>query len=70
MTSPDMPLTGSDLRDIAEAVDEVEATTLAANQLIGRIEIHRPDGDHIGWVTRFDNSDPGMGWGFVIEVGA
>lgn len=67
----DMPLTGSDLRDVADAVDEVEATTLAASKILGRIEVYRPDGDDlIGWVQRFDNADPDMGWGFVPEVGA
>ena len=66
-----MPLTSGDLRDIAEALDEVEATTLAASKILGRIEVYRPDGeDRIGWVTRFENSDPDMGWGFVPEVSA
>jgi hypothetical protein len=69
MTSPEMPLTPSDLRDIADAVDGVEATELAGNPLLGRIELHRPDGDQIGWVSRFDGTDPDMGWGFVIEAG-
>ena len=66
-----MPMTSGDLRDIAEALDEVEATTLAASKILGRIEVYRPDGeDRIGWVTRFENSDPDMGWGFVPEVSA
>lgn len=63
-----LPLTGDDLRVIAEAVDEVEATTLAASKILGRIEVHRPDSegfDQIGWVVRFDESEPDLGWGFV-----
>lgn len=64
----DVPFTASDLRDIAEAVDEVEATTLAGSKLLGRIEVYRPDGNEvIGWVQRFDAADPTMGWGFVFE---
>lgn len=62
----DLPLTGGDLRVLADALDEVEATTLAANKVLGRIEVLRPDGeDQIGWVQRFDDGDPDMGWGFV-----
>jgi hypothetical protein len=65
----DLPLTGGDLRVIADAVDEVEATNLAASQVLGRIEVYRPDGDdRVGWVTRFDESQPDMGWGFVPET--
>lgn len=67
-----LPLTGGDLRTIAEALDEVEATTLAANSVLGRIEVYRPDGDEpelIGWVDRFDTADPDLGWGFVPEPG-
>ncbi len=65
-----LPLTGGDLREIADALDEVEATTLAANKLIGRIEVYRPDAEDegpIGWITRFDPvaGDPDLGWGFV-----
>lgn len=73
MTGPgwDLPLTGDDLRRIGDAVDEVDATLLAANPILGRIEVLRPDGDdHLGWVVRFDDSDPDMGWGFVPEVTA
>lgn len=63
-----LPLTGSDLRDIAEAVDEVEATTLAGSKILGRIEVLQPDGDdRIGWVVRFESTDPDMGWGFVMD---
>jgi len=69
MTFYDMPLTGGDLREIADAVDEVEATLLAANKILGRIEVYRPDGEElIGWVQRFDQGDPDMGWGFTPEV--
>jgi hypothetical protein len=70
MTLHDMPLTGGDLRDIADAADEVDATTLAALKVLGRIEVMRPDdeqGERVGWLTRFDLSDPDMGWGFVPE---
>lgn len=55
---------------IAEALDEVEATELAANPILGRIELFRPDGDdQIGWVQRFEAGDPDMGWGFVPVTG-
>lgn len=64
----ELPLTPGDLRDIADAVSEVEATPLAANQLLGRIEVYRPDSDEqVGWVQRFDDNDPDMGWGFMPE---
>jgi hypothetical protein len=64
----DLPLTSGDLREIANAVDAVERTPLAAEKLLGRIEVFRPDcDDQIGWVTRFDEADPDMGWGIVFE---
>lgn len=67
--SRQMPLTSGDLRMIAEAIDEVEQTTLAASSILGRIEIMRPDtDDRIGWVDRFDSLDPDMGWGAVFEA--
>lgn len=63
------PLTGGDLRDLAEAVDEVEATTLAGSKVIRRIEVALPeDEDRAGWIVRFDEGCPEMGWGFVPEV--
>lgn len=63
-----LPLTGGDLRAIAEAVDEVETTELAASKVLGRIEVFAPDGEErVGWITRFDPADPDMGWGFVPE---
>lgn len=66
----EIPLTSGDLRAIAEAIDEVEATTLAANKLLGRIELFRPDdSEQVGWVTRFDESDPDLGWGYVPTGG-
>jgi len=62
----DMPLSSGDLRVIADAVSEVENSTLAGNGLLGRIEVFRPDGgDVVGWVARFDDRDPDMGWGFI-----
>jgi hypothetical protein len=65
----EMPLTSADLRVIADALDEVEATPLAASKVLGRIEVYQPDGDErIGWVTRFDDANPDMGWGFVPEA--
>lgn len=64
-----LPLTADDLRDIAEALDEVELTTIAANKLLGRIELHRPDcEDRVGWVVRFDDNEPDLGWGVVFEA--
>lgn len=64
-----MPLTGGDLRVIADALDKVEATDLAEVEVLGRIEVYRPDGDdRVGWVTRFEDSAPEMGWGFVPEA--
>lgn len=63
-----LPLTGDDLRAIADAVDEVEATELAGNPLIGRVEVYRPDTDErVGWASRFDDGDPEMGWGFTMR---
>lgn len=63
--SEQLPLSGSDLRALADAVDEVEATELAANPVIGRIEVLRPDGDdRVGWIQRFEDGHPEMGWGF------
>lgn len=68
--SDNMPLTGADLRVIADAVEAVEDTALAGVKVLGRIEVYRPDGDdQVGWVTRFDEADPDMGWGFVPVVG-
>lgn len=67
----DMPLTGGDLRSIADAADQVEETVLAHNSVIGRIEVIRPDSDDqecIGHFVRFDESDPDMGWGFTPEA--
>lgn len=66
----DMPLTPGDLRAVAGAIDEIENTPLGANQIVGRIECIRPDGDdQIGWITRFTPGDPDMGWGFVPMEG-
>lgn len=66
----EMPLTGCDLRVIADAVDAVDATELASQGVLGRVEVYRPDGDEqIGWVARFDDAEPGMGWGFVPKEG-
>ena len=64
-----MPLTGGDLRAIADALDAVERTELAGEKLLGRIEVYRPDTDtdeRIGWVARFAD-DPDMGWGYTPE---
>ena len=64
----DHPLTASDLREIADAVDAVERTELAGNKLLGRIEVFPPGGDApVGWVQRFDDNDPDMGWGAVFN---
>lgn len=64
-----MPLTAGDLRVIADALDAVERTELAAEKVLGRIEVHRPDGDgeRIGWVARFDDNDPNLGWGYTPQ---
>lgn len=61
-----LPLTGGDLRAIADALDAVEATDLASQGLLGRIEVFAPDGEEpVGWVTRFDETSPEMGWGYM-----
>lgn len=61
-----LPLTGGDLRELAEALDEVEATPLAASKVVRRMEVALPeDEDPIGWFVRFDEESPEMGWGFV-----
>lgn len=72
-----LPLTPSDLHAIADAVEHVEDTLDATNTTIGRVEILRPDSEpaagaypdsRIGWVTRFDESDPTAGWGFLPDT--
>jgi len=67
--SNQMPLTGDDLRVIADAVDAVDrAEELRPHGVLGRFEVHRPESvypDLVGWVERFDYADPDMGWGFV-----
>lgn len=63
-----MPLTSDDLRVVADALDAVERTGLAAEKVLGRIEVYRPDTEEcerIGWVARFDDDNPDMGWGFT-----
>lgn len=66
----DGPLTASDLRSAAEALDEIEATTLGANRAIGRIESVIDD-SLIGHYTRFDDDPDGtLGWGFTQLVRA
>lgn len=59
------PLTNGDLRDLADSLDEVEATVLSANKMIGRIEVNLPDrpDEVVGHFERFDG-DPDTGWGF------
>lgn len=65
-----MPINAHDLRVIADALDEVEGTELAANKVLGRIEVYYPDTDvQAGWAARFDDEDPEAGWGFVTELG-
>jgi len=63
----DGPLTASDLRMAAEALDEIEPTPLAANKAIGRIEAVIDD-SLVGHYVRFDDADPEMGWGFTQLV--
>jgi hypothetical protein len=63
-----IPMTAGDLRELAEALDEIEATPLAASKCIGRIEAYLPDGEaQVGWFVRFDDSDPDMGWGIELS---
>ncbi len=58
----DGPLTASDLRGAADALDEIEAApNLEANKFIGDIEALSDD-SLIGRYTRFGQD---MGWGFV-----
>jgi hypothetical protein len=64
-----IPLTGGDLRTLADALDEVEDTPLAASQVILRIEVALPENeDPCGHFVRFDEGDPDLGWGFVPLV--
>ena len=66
----DGPLTASDLRVAADALDEIEAVpNLAANKGIGRIEAVCDD-SLIGHFQRFDESSPEMGWGFRQAEGS
>lgn len=60
----DGPLSPSDLRAAAGALDEIEATDLAANANLGRIEAVVDDA-LVGHYVRFDVDSPEMGWGFV-----
>lgn len=62
------PLTGGDLRDLADSLDELEATQLAGSKVIRSMLVALSDDeDTIGQFVRFDESDPGMGWGFVPD---
>jgi hypothetical protein len=64
----ELPLTPGDLRDLADGLDEIEQTPLAASKTIRRIEMALPDDeDPIAWAVRFDELDPDMGWGLVFE---
>lgn len=66
---PALPLTGGDLRDLADGLDEVERTELAASKIVVAMLVALPDEDvPIGQFVRFDESDPDMGWGFVQDV--
>lgn len=66
--SRDLPLTGGDLRDLANAIDEIEATALATNKTIRSIQLCI-EGDEVttAWAVRFDESDPEMGWGVIFD---
>lgn len=61
-----LPLTGSDLRRIADAVDHIDdslTTTGDAATVLGRVELLRPDGgDQVGWAVPFGED---QGWGYV-----
>jgi hypothetical protein len=58
-----LPLTASDLREIADALDPIETLTkFTENPVIGRIEVIRPGGDAddiAGYFVR--EGEPGSG---------
>tara|TARA_R110002051_G_scaffold314950_3_gene392651 strand:+ start:16632 stop:16850 length:219 start_codon:yes stop_codon:yes gene_type:complete len=71
MANNPFPLTGSDLREIADACDLADAAAgegrLLASPLIGRVEVYRPgtDGSEvIGHLVPFDDW-----YGFVPAAG-
>ncbi len=62
-----LPLTGGDLRDLAETLDAIEATELAADRCIRSIIVALPAcEDPVGEIVRFDETDPDMGWGIAF----
>lgn len=63
----ELPLTASDLRVIADALEPIETSAVIAdNPIIGRIEVIRPDGDAgdvCGYFVREGNpSESGEAW--------
>lgn len=70
-----LPLTASDLHEIADALDQIETLpAVVENRLLGRIEVLRPGGDHTDVIGYFQQADPtaveGLGerWiGFVAK---
>lgn len=61
-----MPLTPDDLRRVAAALDPIELNdAIVKNDLIGRIEVYRPDGDDlIGYFQSAEMGDDDW-YGFV-----
>lgn len=66
-----MPLTGSDLREIADMLDKVDmadSDSPFGSALVGRVEIYRPDSDTaevIGHFIPFDDW-----YGFTMDGAA
>lgn len=55
--SSELPLTASDLHEIANALEPLELNpAIVANPLIGRIEVLRPDGDEV--IGYFQSAQP------------
>lgn len=65
----DLPLTPSDLRRVADALEPLELNpAIVRNPIVGRIEVYRPDGDDlIGYFQSAEmGPDPEDDWyGFV-----
>lgn len=66
MSRQSLPLTASDLRVIADALEPIETSAvIAENASIGRIEVVRPDGDAddvCGYFVRENEAGSGDAW--------
>jgi len=67
-----LPLTASDMRAIADALEPIEfSAVIAENPIIGRIEVIRPDGDAddvCGYFVRENAAGSGDAWFGFTQV--